>query len=105
MISILYGYLAFTLGIWIRRAFLLTGAIKKFTCIPNKPWDPDIRGNLVSVIVPCRNEAHNLPHLLPSLLRQDYKNIEFVFLDDRSTDNTLSILYKYQKKRCKNQDY
>jgi len=48
---------------------------------------------LVSVIVPARNEEHRvLADSIRSILAQDYQPFEVIAIDDRSTDNTLSIL-------------
>lgn len=51
----------------------------------------------VSIIVPARNEARNLPLLLPSLLAQAYPadRLEIVVVDDGSTDGTAEILAAY----------
>ncbi len=43
---------------------------------------------LVSIIVPARNEGACLGELLSSLETQSYPNVEFVFVDDRSSDST-----------------
>lgn len=96
--TLLYVFLIFTFGVWIRRAILMMGSIERYSCIPELSWNPDATNELVSIIVPCRNEAHNLDTLIPSLLNQDYPNLEFIFLDDRSTDSTLERLEFYQKK-------
>ncbi len=42
----------------------------------------------VSIIVPARNEAHNLPALLASLARLDPAPGEVIVVDDHSTDGT-----------------
>lgn len=46
----------------------------------------------VSVIVPARNEEKKITEALQSLLRLDYPNLEFIVLNDRSTDQTGAIL-------------
>ena len=46
----------------------------------------------VSVLVPARNEEHNIEACMTSLLKQEYPDFEVIVLDDHSTDNTLSIL-------------
>lgn len=46
----------------------------------------------VSVLVPARNEAHNIELCVRSLLTQDYPNYEVIALDDDSTDATGAIL-------------
>jgi cellulose synthase/poly-beta-1,6-N-acetylglucosamine synthase-like glycosyltransferase len=45
----------------------------------------------VSIIVPARNEAHNLPALLDSLTRLDPAPREIIVVDDHSTDGTGDI--------------
>lgn len=46
---------------------------------------------LVSVIVPVYNTAKRLPACLESLKNQHLKSIEFILVDDGSTDDSLSI--------------
>jgi len=47
----------------------------------------------VSIIVPARNEEDRvLADSIRSILAQDYQPFEVIAIDDRSTDNTLSIL-------------
>ncbi|HEM61123.1 MAG TPA: glycosyltransferase, partial [Chloroflexi bacterium] len=46
----------------------------------------------VSILLPVRNEAHNVEPCLRSLLAQDYPDCEILALDDGSTDGTGEIL-------------
>jgi glycosyltransferase involved in cell wall biosynthesis len=46
----------------------------------------------LSVIVPARNEEKRIREALESLLRQEYPSLEFIVLNDRSTDRTGEIL-------------
>ena len=46
----------------------------------------------VSVVIAARNEQRNIETALGSLLRQEYSQIEFIVVDDRSTDETGRIL-------------
>ncbi len=50
----------------------------------------------VSVIVPARNEAENLPKLLNSIPKNE--RIEVIVMDDDSTDNTQAIAVHYGAK-------
>jgi 4,4'-diaponeurosporenoate glycosyltransferase len=45
----------------------------------------------VSVIVPARNEEHNLPTLLRSIASQSVKPREIIVVDDGSTDRTAEV--------------
>lgn len=52
----------------------------------------------LSILIPARNEADNIGHLLESLIpQQDYIK-EILVLDDQSTDGTSSVVRKYQHK-------
>ncbi len=44
-----------------------------------------------SIIIPARNEAHNLPRLLQSLADQTVKPREILVVDDASSDNSAEI--------------
>lgn len=45
----------------------------------------------ITVVIPVRNEAANLPALLADLNRQTYTNFEVIVADDASADDTLMI--------------
>ncbi len=50
----------------------------------------------VSIISPCYNGASYLPHFLQSLSEQTYTNIEFIFVNDGSTDNSEQLFLDYK---------
>jgi glycosyltransferase involved in cell wall biosynthesis len=51
----------------------------------------------ISIVVPVFNANHDLPFAVESILNQtmDLEDIEVVFVDDASTDNSLEIINKY----------
>jgi len=53
----------------------------------------------ISVIIPVRNEAENLPKLLFSLQNQTFGDFEIVFIDDHSSDSSPEILSNFSKNR------
>lgn len=53
---------------------------------------------LISVVVATYNGARYIREQLDSILHQTYPNIEVVITDDRSTDETMSILEEYAAK-------
>ena len=57
-----------------------------------------IKTALLSVIIPVYNVEPYLEQCLDSVVNQTYKNLEIICINDGSTDNSLKILEKYQKK-------
>ncbi|MBW4633499.1 MAG: glycosyltransferase [Iphinoe sp. HA4291-MV1] len=53
---------------------------------------------LVSVIIPCFNADRWIAEAIDSCFNQTYSNIEIIVIDDGSTDNSLEIIKKYEKK-------
>lgn len=51
---------------------------------------------LVSIIIPSYNHASFLIDRLESVINQTYSNFEIIILDDASTDDTKSIIEKYE---------
>ena len=54
-----------------------------------------MKSGWVSVISPCFNAAGYVSALLDSLLRQTYKQLEIILVDDGSTDHTLDVIREY----------
>lgn len=47
---------------------------------------------LLSVVIPARNEEHNIGACLDSLSRSDYPAVEILVVDDRSEDRTAEVV-------------
>lgn len=52
-------------------------------------------GDLVSVIIPTYNRKNIIKRAIDSVLKQTYKNIELIIVDDCSTDGTMEEIQKY----------
>lgn len=52
----------------------------------------------VSILLPVHNSEKHLGDCLKSLLRQSFRQIEVIAIDDFSTDNSYKILLKFKKK-------
>lgn len=53
---------------------------------------------LVSVILPTYNGENHIKDSIESCLRQTYRNIELIIVNDCSTDGTLDLIKKYAAK-------
>ncbi len=82
-------------GIWI---YLLIFLRKSFFLSPVIPNGNNVveDNELISVIIPARNEEKYIQKCVESLLNQDIKNYEIILVDDSSTDSTLHIMERLQ---------
>ena len=55
----------------------------------------------VSVIIPVYNSSKYLEECINSVVRQTYKNLEIIIVNDNSTDDSLSIINSFNDKRIK----
>ncbi len=69
-------------------------------CLPKSTFTST---TFISILIPARNEARNLPKLFESLEKQNFFNYELIILNDESTDETSAFVESYIKKntRCK----
>tara|TARA_B100000945_G_C20405931_1_gene610005 strand:- start:1098 stop:2018 length:921 start_codon:yes stop_codon:yes gene_type:complete len=56
---------------------------------------------LVSILMNCFNGELFLKEALESIIKQSYKNWELIFWDNKSSDNSIKIVSKYNDKRIK----
>ena len=55
----------------------------------------------VSIIIPVYNSSEYLKECINSVINQTYKNLEIIIVNDKSTDNSLSIINSFSDKRIK----
>ena len=51
----------------------------------------------ISIITSVLNDEKGIEATIKSVIRQKYKNIEYIIIDGGSTDKTLKIIRKYKK--------
>lgn len=56
---------------------------------------------MVSILIPNYNYGHTISETIESALRQTYENTEIIVLDNKSEDNSWSIIKKFKKKGVK----
>jgi glycosyltransferase involved in cell wall biosynthesis len=88
-------------AIFITFIFLVlrfTVTLFNFMSNPKLPHIKMPGNQLVSILIPARNEEDNILTLLQSIVAQDYENYEVIILDDNSEDNTLQICADFATK-------
>ena len=67
--------------------------LQKYPPVINKDYKP-----FVSVMIPGHNEEGVITTTVENILKMDYENFEVIVIDDRSTDNTASVIKDLEKK-------
>ncbi len=95
-IAIIFSVLYISLIIYYRFAF---------TSVPivNQSTNQSINKTALSIIIPARNEAHNIENCLQSILQNTYPThlLEIIVVDDHSTDATAEMVKKYASQNVK----
>ncbi|GAB2705020.1 hydroxychlorobactene glucosyltransferase CruC [Mucilaginibacter koreensis] len=81
--------LLFVVCIFIVLRFVVT--LFNFISDPKLRRVIKMQEDLVSILIPARNEAHQILTLLESIVNQEYKNYEVIILDDDSDDDTYKL--------------
>lgn len=71
---------------------LSSGAGSRFTRLASSDLRPVTGGPLVSIIMPAWNAAVTIEHAAASILNQTWRNLELLIVEDRSDDDTWSVI-------------
>lgn len=69
---------------------------RKYPQIINKDYKP-----FITVMIPAHNEEDVIANTVENILQMDYENYEIIVIDDRSTDNTASVIKDLEQKHEK----
>ena len=61
----------------------------------NLPDSDTTSEDLVSVLIPARNEEKNIGNILNDLINQDHRNIEIIVFNDQSEDKTAETVMEF----------
>ena len=80
-------------SIWLWKAISAAIGIRSLPNLLSPAFDQTISAeDHITIIVPARNEQSAVRACIESLLAQDYPNLHILAIDDRSTDQTGSVL-------------
>ena len=88
----------FSLGILVWTVFLIDGLIGLPKIDALEHVEGLENGPLLSVVVAARNEEKQISASILSQLEQTYRNVEWILINDRSTDATGTIIDELTKK-------
>ena len=87
------SYIAWFILIFTLLQFMI--ALANLVFLQRFPKKIQNSNQLVSVLIPARNEEKNIGNLLTGLQKQDYTNLEIIVFNDQSTDKTDSIVKEF----------
>ncbi|MBK8010783.1 MAG: glycosyltransferase [Deltaproteobacteria bacterium] len=73
-------------------SLLLVVLSRRISSLDRVEAEPPLAYPKLSILIPACNEANTLEAALRTLLAEDYPNLEYVLIDDRSTDETAAIM-------------
>jgi chlorobactene glucosyltransferase len=76
---------------WIIPPLITYVRLRRSRSLDEQSSAPPNSPPLVSVIVPARNEAHNIARCVRSILSASYPRLELLVVDDSSTDGTADV--------------
>lgn len=95
----LWGLIFLVVGMVIYAFYLHLGTLHKKRKLKNNPQI--INENykpFVTVMIPSHNEESVITKTVENVLQMDYKNFEVIVIDDRSEDNTASVIKNLESK-------
>jgi chlorobactene glucosyltransferase len=76
---------------WILGPIVTVVRARYSRSLDDEPAEPPPDAQLVSLVIPARNEARNIRRCAESALASSYPRLEVIIVDDHSTDDTAAI--------------
>ena len=89
LVSIMSVYALFT---------TIATKIKKRIALKNPKEKNENYKPFISIMIPAHNEESVISNTVETVLQMDYPNFEIIAIDDRSTDNTASVIKDLEQK-------
>ena len=86
-----------TLLFWVAFGIELVIGSRSIRFLKDVPSSKRLPTPKTSIIIPACNEEKHIQEALQSVLNQDYESLEFIIINDRSTDQTGAILTRMEK--------
>jgi chlorobactene glucosyltransferase len=78
---------------WILYPIVMGVRARRSRTLEEEPASAAADAPLLSLVIPARNEAHNIARCVESALGADYPALEVIVVDDHSTDGTSAIVH------------
>lgn len=72
---------------------LIKRKLRKYPQVINKDYKP-----FITVMIPAHNEEDVIANTVENILQMDYENFEVIVIDDRSSDNTATVIKDLEQK-------
>ena len=95
--TIIWGYLACAVSYWLWTIYGLIRTTRQVPALEKQTLSWPSEWPALSVLVPACNEADKIEPAALSLLAQDYPDLQIVFVNDRSDDETGAIINRLAK--------
>ncbi|KOF53252.1 N-glycosyltransferase [Achromobacter sp. DMS1] len=93
LLAFVFLYPLFMSGVWMAGGIYFWLRLERHWQWRPQRQVPDLPGTpLISILVPCYNEAGNGEETLLAALNQNYPNVEVIAINDGSTDGTAAML-------------
>lgn len=93
LLQFVFFYPLLMSGVWIAGGLLFWLRWERHWSWRPEPAPIPANAPLVSILVPCHNEAAHVEETILAALAQTYPRVEVIAIDDGSTDDTLAALH------------